>query len=66
MTSLGWRSVFYICGAIGVIWAFWWYVSYRNLPEEHGMVNRAELARVDARLGGVLQQVVPEHQRVRR
>src|SRR5271170_6059947 len=46
ITTLGWRWVFYISGAIGFIWAAWWYLSYRNLPEEHGMVNRAELARI--------------------
>jgi sugar phosphate permease len=38
--------VFYLCGAIGFVWSLWWYLSYRNLPEEHGMVNRAELARI--------------------
>jgi sugar phosphate permease len=42
--ALGSRSVFYICGAVGFVWALWWYVSYRNLPEEHRAVNRAELA----------------------
>jgi sugar phosphate permease len=42
--GLGWRSVFYICGAVGLLWAVGWYLSYRNLPEEHGLVNRAELA----------------------
>jgi len=46
MTPLGWRSVFYISGLIGLVWAAWWYLSYRNLPEEHGMVNRAELAHI--------------------
>jgi sugar phosphate permease len=43
MSVLGWRGVFYICGAIGFGWSLWWYLSYRNLPEEHGLVNRAEL-----------------------
>jgi sugar phosphate permease len=42
----GWRSVFYICGSVGFLWSLWWYVSYRNLPEEHSMVNRAELERI--------------------
>jgi sugar phosphate permease len=46
MTTLGWRSVFYICGAVGFGWSLWWYLSYRNLPEEHGMVNRAELEHI--------------------
>jgi sugar phosphate permease len=44
MTTLGWRSVFYICGAVGIIWSVLWYFAYRNLPEEHGLVNEAELA----------------------
>lgn len=43
MSYLGWRPVFYICGAVGLLWALWWGLSYRNLPEEHGLVNRAEL-----------------------
>jgi sugar phosphate permease len=46
VTTLGWRSVFYICGAVGIVWSIWWYLSYRNLPEEHGIVNRAELAQI--------------------
>ena len=43
MLSLGWRWVFYLCGAVGFVWSIWWYLSYRNLPEDHGLVNRAEL-----------------------
>ena len=37
MTTLGWRSVFYICGAVGIIWSVIWYFAYRNLPEQHGL-----------------------------
>jgi D-galactonate transporter len=43
MTTLGWRSVFYICGAVGIVWSMLWYFAYRNLPEEHGLVNAEEL-----------------------
>ncbi len=43
ISTLGWRSVFYICGAVGFVWSLWWYLAYRNLPEEHGMVDQAEL-----------------------
>jgi sugar phosphate permease len=46
MFNFGWRSVFYICGAVGLVWSLLWYISYRNLPEEHGMVNRAELEHI--------------------
>jgi sugar phosphate permease len=44
--NLGWRGVFLICGAIGILWSLWWALSYRNLPEEHGLVNRDELERI--------------------
>jgi D-galactonate transporter len=46
ITTLSWRWVFYLSGAIGFVWAILWYFAYRNLPEEHGLVNRAELARI--------------------
>ena len=46
MTRFGWRPVFYVCGAAGLLWALWWSLSYRNLPEEHGLVNSAELTRI--------------------
>jgi D-galactonate transporter len=45
-TTLGWRSVFYICGAVGIVWSVWWYLAYRDLPEEHRLVNRAELEHI--------------------
>jgi D-galactonate transporter len=43
ITTLGWRSVFYICGAVGILWTMLWYFAYRNLPEDHVLVNEAEL-----------------------
>src|SRR6202142_2974292 len=46
ITTLGWRSVFYICGAVGIVWSLWWYLAYRNFPEEHSLVGRGELERI--------------------
>jgi len=46
ITAFNWQAVFYICGVVGIVWAVWWYFAYRNLPEEHAMVNKAELARI--------------------
>jgi len=46
MVNLGWRWAFFICGTVGFLWSLWWSLSYRNLPEEHGIVNRAELERI--------------------
>jgi sugar phosphate permease len=41
--ALGWRGAFLICGVFGLVWSAWWTLSYRNVPEDHPMVNRAEL-----------------------
>jgi sugar phosphate permease len=49
MSELGWRPVFYICGAVGLLWSLWWALSYRNLPEEHALVNKAELELIRGR-----------------
>jgi sugar phosphate permease len=46
MLNFGWRAAFFICGAIGVVWSIWWAFSYRNLPEDHRLVNRAELTHI--------------------
>jgi sugar phosphate permease len=43
MSNFGWRPVFYVCGTVGLIWSLWWFLTYRNLPEEHSLVNKAEL-----------------------
>ncbi len=44
VATLGWRWVFYICAAIGVLWAVLWFFSYRDMPEEQASVSRGELA----------------------
>ena len=49
MSAFGWRPVFYMCGAVGLLWSLWWVSTYRNLPEEHGLVNKAELERIRGR-----------------
>jgi sugar phosphate permease len=46
VTTLGWRWVFYLCGAIGFVWSALWYLTYRNMPEEQQSVSRAELGHI--------------------
>jgi len=46
LLAFGWRAIFYIFGSLGIVWAIAFSVFYRNLPEEHKHVNRAELARI--------------------
>src|ERR1700744_1015478 len=46
MSEFGWRPVFYVCGAIGLLWSLWWALTYRNLPEQHPLVNKTELENI--------------------
>jgi sugar phosphate permease len=41
--AFGWRWIFYLFGAAGLLWSFAFYALYRNLPEQHPKVNQAEL-----------------------
>jgi len=41
---MGWRQVFYVFGAIGLVWAVLFYRWYRDNPKDHPGVNAAELA----------------------
>lgn len=43
ITHLGWRSAFYILGAVGVIWSVVWYLFYRNQPKEMRGITQAEI-----------------------
>jgi sugar phosphate permease len=46
MIHYGWRSVFYVIGALSLIWSLLYLTVYRNMPEEHKSVSEAELARI--------------------
>ena len=49
MVAFGWRWIFYIFGAAGLLWSVAFYFLYRNLPEEHSKVNQSELAHIRGR-----------------
>jgi MFS transporter, ACS family, hexuronate transporter len=38
----GWRMAFFVSGALGLLWAAWWFISYRD-------TNTASVATLDAR-----------------
>jgi ACS family glucarate transporter-like MFS transporter len=46
----GWRASFYVCAVLGVLAAAAWYVLARDHPQDHGSVNAAELAHIEAGL----------------
>jgi sugar phosphate permease len=39
-----WRSVFFVLGAVGLVWAIAFYMMYRNSPSDVPSVNKQELA----------------------
>ena len=41
---MDWRNAFAVFGAIGVVWAVFFYRWYRDNPADHPSVNKAELA----------------------
>ena len=43
----GWRSLFLICGSIGILYALVWYASYRE-PHESKLVGQEELDHIEA------------------
>jgi sugar phosphate permease len=49
MTTSSWRAVFYICGSVGFSWAILWFLTYRNYPEQHPLVNEMELEHIRGR-----------------
>jgi sugar phosphate permease len=49
MIAFGWRWIFYIFAAAGLLWSVAFYLVYRNLPEEHPRVNHLELAHIRGR-----------------
>ncbi len=55
LTNLGWPWMFGICGAIGVVFAVFWFIAYRD-PRQSRSVNQAELDYI--REGGGLAETV--------
>lgn len=50
--SFGWRMPFWVFGAIGLLWAAYWYFWYRDTPDEHPSPNEAERELIRSSLGG--------------
>jgi nitrate/nitrite transporter NarK len=52
---LSWRRAFELFGALGILWAIWFYRWFRDNPRDHKSVNAAELAELqgaEANLAG--------------
>jgi ACS family D-galactonate transporter-like MFS transporter len=47
MGAFGWRSLFYVVGAVGLVFGVVWWFSYRE-PRDHPAANAAELEYIEA------------------
>ncbi|WP_094766661.1 MFS transporter [Pseudozobellia thermophila] len=52
-SHLGWRGLFYVSGAVGLLWALVWYLRYRD-PQNHKTVSKDELEMIK-KGGGVFE-----------
>ncbi len=57
-TWLGWKGMFILMGAVGIVWGFIWYALYRQ-PDEHKGVNQAEIDYI--RQGGGVISATTDH-----
>lgn len=42
VSDFGWRTMFVLMSAMGIVWAFVWYFLFRDKPEESSYVNSSE------------------------
>jgi MFS transporter, ACS family, hexuronate transporter len=54
----GWRWVFFVTGAFGLVWALWWVRSYQS-PAQHPSLSPAELAHVSDAAAPDLGATIP-------
>ncbi|MBM3767793.1 MAG: MFS transporter [Acidobacteria bacterium] len=46
--AFGWRSTFYIFGAVGLVWCAWWWLYYRDNPRDKAGISEEELELIGA------------------
>jgi MFS family permease len=49
-SSYGWPSVFYLCGALGVVWFVLWICLVHSSPSTHPRISRVELDFIEGTL----------------
>lgn len=55
VANVGWRLMFIVLGALGLIWAICWVSLFRNTPKESRFVNQEELAIIHKEHGSLNQ-----------
>ena len=57
LKHMGWRSTFWIFGAVGIVWAIGFWFWFRDTPQEKAGINEAELQII--RRGGAFSGTAP-------
>jgi hypothetical protein len=50
-SSIGWPSIFYIFGAVGMLWVVLWFFVGADRPGTHKFISKAEQAYIETNLG---------------
>lgn len=54
----GWESIFYVFGAIGLIWFVSWWIVVKDKPEDDPYISQGELKYIKLSLGNVERKVM--------
>ena len=53
-SSIGWPSIFYIFGAMGILWVVLWFFLGADRPGTHKFISKEEQAYIETNLGSIV------------
>lgn len=58
---LGWQSVFYVTGGIGLLWSICWFVFIFETPAKHPRISEEERREIEDAIGTTTSKVKPSY-----
>ncbi|XP_076636566.1 major facilitator superfamily transporter 9 [Colletes latitarsis] len=58
---LGWSSIFYVFGTMGLVWFFSWWIIVKDKPEDDPYISEAELEYIKCSLGKTKEEEKVSH-----
>lgn len=58
---LGWPSIFYVFGAVGLLWFFLWWVVVKDHPEDDPHISQSELEYIKSSIGNTESKTKIKH-----
>lgn len=52
IASLGWESVFYVTGVVGLVWSIAWFFAVFDSPAQHPRISEEERRYIESSIGG--------------